>query len=55
MLWEAPTAGGAFDRKTGSIEGNLTKRFLKSQIPLGLPGKGGGGGGWGGFGVDRKL
>ena len=33
--------GGAFDRLTGNIAGNLTKIFQKSQMPRGLPG-----GGW---------
>ena len=32
---------GAFDRKTGNTVGNLTKLFLKSQMPRGLPGEGG--------------
>ena len=41
-LFEALT-GGAFDRLTGNIAGNLTKIFPKSQMPRGLPG---GGGGW---------
>ena len=40
-LSEALT-GGAFDRQAGSIAGNLTKIFQKSQMPQGLPG----GGGW---------
>ena len=40
-LFEALT-GGAFDRLTGHIAGNLTKIFPKSQMPRGLPG----GGGW---------
>ena len=40
MLCEVPTCG-AFDRKTGSIVGNLTKIFQKSQMPS----RGGGGGG----------
>ena len=31
-----PQPGGAFDRKTGNIVGNLTKIFL-SQMPRGLP------------------
>ena len=35
--------GGAFDRLTGNIAGNLTKNFQKSQMP------GGGGGGHGRF------
>ena len=35
MLCEAPT-GGAFDHRTGNMVGNLTKIFLKSQIPRGL-------------------
>ena len=39
-LFEALT-GGAFDRLTGHIAGNLTKIFPKSQMPRGLPG-----GGW---------
>ena len=43
-LFEALT-GGAFDRLTGNIAGNLTKFFQKSQMPRGLPG----GGGMGGF------
>ena len=38
-LFEALT-GGAFDRGNGNIAG-LTKIFLKSQMPRGLPG-----GGW---------
>ena len=37
--------------KTGSIAGNLTKIFQKSQMPGGLPG----GGGMGGFGIDRYI
>ena len=49
-LFEAQT-GGAFDRLTGNIAGNLTKIFQKSQIPRGLPG----GGGMGGFGIDRYI
>ena len=40
-LFEALT-GGAFDAKTGNIAGNLTKNFQKSQMPGGLPGRGGG-------------
>ena len=40
-LFEALT-GGAFDRLTGNIAGNLTKIFQKSHMPQGLPG----GGGW---------
>ena len=40
-LFEALT-GGAFDRLTGNMAGNLTKIFPKSQMPRGLPG----GGGW---------
>ena len=36
-LFEAQT-GGAFDRLTGNIVGNLTKIFQKSQMPGGLPG-----------------
>ena len=48
-LFEAQT-GGAFDRLTGNIAGNLTKRFQKSQMPRGLPG-----GGMGGFGIDRYI
>ena len=40
-LFEAPT-GGAFDRLTGNIAGNLTKIFQKSQMPGVCPG----GGGW---------
>ena len=35
--FEAQT-GGAFDRLTGNIAGNLTKIFQKSQMPGGLPG-----------------
>ena len=42
--------GGAFDRLTGNIAGNLTKNFQKSQMPRGLPG-----GGMGGFGIDRYI
>ena len=42
-LFEALT-GGAFDRLTGNIAGNLTKIFQKSQMPRGLPGGGGMGG-----------
>ena len=49
-LFEALT-GGAFDRLPGNIAGNLTKIFLKSQMPRGLPG----GGGMGGFGIDRYI
>ena len=49
-LFEALT-GGAFDRLTGNIAGNLTKLFQKSQMPGGLPG----GGGMGGFGIDRYI
>ena len=49
-LFEAQT-GGAFDRLTGNIAGNLTKIFQKSQMPRGLPG----GGGMGGFGIDRYI
>ena len=41
-FFEALT-GGAFDRLTGNIAGNLTKNFQKSQMPRGLPG---GGGAW---------
>ena len=48
-LFEAQT-GGAFDRLTGNIAGNLTKIFPKSQMPRGLPG-----GGMGGFGIDRYI
>ena len=48
-LFEAQT-GGAFDRLTGNIAGNLTKIFRKSQMPGGLPG-----GGMGGFGIDRYI
>ena len=48
-LFEAQT-GGAFDRLTGNIVGNLTKIFQKSQMPGGLPG-----GGMGGFGIDRYM
>ena len=48
-LFEALT-GGAFDRLTGNIAGNLTKIFQKSQMPRGLPG-----GGVGGFGIDRYI
>ena len=36
-IFEAQT-GGAFDRLTGNIAGNLTKIFQKSQMPGGLPG-----------------
>ena len=43
MLCEAPS-GGAFDRKTGNIVGNLTKIFLK--MPWGLHGGGGDGRSW---------
>ena len=39
-LFEALT-GGAFDRLTGTIAGNLTRIFPKSQMSRGLPG-----GGW---------
>ena len=39
-LFEALT-GGAFDRLTGNIAGNLTKIFQKSQMPGVCPG-----GGW---------
>ena len=49
-LFEAQT-GGAFDRRTGNIAGNLTKIFQKSQMPGGLPGVGG----MGGFGIDRYI
>ena len=42
--------GGAFDRLTGNIAGNLTKIFPKSQMPRGLPGEG-----MGGFGIDRYI
>ena len=49
-LFEALT-GGAFDRLNCNIAGNLTKIFLKSQMPGGLPG----GGGMGGFGIDRYI
>ena len=48
-LFEALT-GGAFDRLTGNIAGNLTKIFQKSQMPGGLPG-----GGMGDFGIDRYI
>ena len=48
-LFEALT-GGAFDRLNCNIAGNLTKIFLKSQMPGGLPG-----GGMGGFGIDRYI
>ena len=48
-LFEALT-GGAFDRLTGNIAGNLTKIFQKNQMPRGLPG-----GGMGGFGIDRYI
>ena len=48
-LFEAQT-GGAFDRLTGNIAGNLTKIFQRSQMPGGLPG-----GGMGGFGIDRYI
>ena len=48
-LFEAQT-GGAFDRLTGDIAGNLTKSFQKSQMPGGLLG-----GGMGGFGIDRYI
>ena len=48
-LFEAQT-GGAFDRLTGNIAGNLTKIFQKSQMPGGLPG-----GRMGGFGIDRYI
>ena len=42
-----PQPGVAIARKTGNIVGNLTKFFLKSQMPRGLPGGGGEGGvGW---------
>ena len=44
-LFEAQT-GGAFDRLTGNIAGNLTKIFQKSQMPGGLPGGGGHGRFW---------
>ena len=47
-LFEALT-GGAFDRLTGDIVGNLTKIFRKSQMPRGFPG------GMGGFGIDRYV
>ena len=50
-LFEAQM-GGAFDRLTGNIVGNLTKIFQKSQMPGGLPQ---GGGGMGGFGIDRYI
>ena len=49
-IFEALT-GGAFDRLTGNIAGNLTKIFPKSQMPRGLHG----GGGMGGFGIDRYI
>ena len=39
MRCESPT-GGAFDRKTGNIMENLTKIFLKSQMPGALSGRG---------------
>ena len=48
-LFEA-LAGGAFDRLTGNIAGNLTKIFQKSRMPGGLPG-----GGMGGFGINRYI
>ena len=48
-LFEAQT-GGAFDRLTVNIAGNLTKIFQKSQMPGGLPGRG-----MGGFGIDRYI
>ena len=48
-IFEAQT-GGAFDRLTGNIAGNLTKIFQKSQMPGGLPR-----GGMGGFGIDRYI
>ena len=48
-LFEALT-GGAFDRLTGNIAGNLTKIFQKSQMLRGFPG-----GGMGGFGIDRYI
>ena len=38
-IFETQT-GGAFDRLTGNIAGNLTKIFQKSQMPGGLPGGG---------------
>ena len=44
--------GGAFDRLTGNIVGNLTKIFQKSQMPGGFAR---GGGGMGGFGIDRYI
>ena len=47
MLREALT-GGAFDRKTGNIVGNLTKFFLKVKCPGVCPG----GGGMGVLGFD---
>ena len=39
-LFEALT-GGAFDRQNGNIAGNLIKIFQKSQMPRGLPWRGG--------------
>ena len=50
-LFEAQ-AGGAFDRLTSKIAGNLTKIFQKSHMPWGFPW---GGGGMGGFGSDRYI
>ena len=56
-LFEVLT-GGAFDSLTGNIAGNLTKIFLKSQMPRGLLGRGGG---WavleltGSYGCDMAL
>ena len=48
-LFEALT-GGAFDRLTGNIAGNLTKIFQKRQMPRGLPR-----GGMGSFGIDWYI
>ena len=48
-LFEALT-GGAFDRLTGNIAGNLTKIFQKSQMPGGLPG-----GAWAVLELTRTL
>ena len=44
-LFEA-LMGGAFDRQNWqhTVAGNLTKIFLQSQMPRGLPGGGGGDG-----------
>ena len=49
-LFEALT-GGAFDRQSGNIAGNLTKMFSKKSNTPGFAR----GGGMGGFGIDRYI